>query len=142
MGTNDLAKELQAVHVPGRQPLLTALASSACSAPAPPGKVILDGVYNDIKDHAGFHAECEQGRDGLRRQDADPPEPGRGRQRLFAPTAEAVDEARALIAAFDAAAAEGRGVVTVDGRMIENLHVDNARRVLAVADAIAANAEA
>ena len=81
MGTNDLAKELYAEHVPGRQPLLTGLGLALLAARAT-GMAILDGVYNDVKDTDGFLAECRQGRrDGLRRQDPDPPRPGRGRQR-------------------------------------------------------------
>ena len=81
MGTNDLVKELYAEHVPGRAPLLTALSLSLLAARAA-GVVILDGVYNDVKDTDGFLAECQPGpRAGLRRQDADPPGPGRRRQR-------------------------------------------------------------
>jgi citrate lyase subunit beta/citryl-CoA lyase len=138
MGTNDLAKELHAEHVPGRQPLLTGLGLCLLAARAT-GKVILDGVYNDIKDEAGFEAECLQGRqlgfDGKTLIHPSQVEPA---NRIWAPSAEAVDDARALIATFEEAIAAGKGVVTHNGRMIENLHVDNARRVLAVADAIAA----
>ena len=138
MGTNDLAKELQAEHVPGRQPLLTGLGLSLLAARAT-GKVILDGVYNDIKDAEGFEAECVQGRqmgfDGktlIHPSQLDPC------NRVFAPTADEVDKARRIIEAFEQAEAEGRGVVTVDGRMVENLHVDQARRTLAVTAAIEA----
>ena len=138
MGTNDLAKELHAEHVPGRQPLLTGLGLCLLAARAT-GKVILDGVYNDIKDADGFAAECRQGRqmgfDGktlIHPAQIDPA------NEIWAPTPEAVEDAQALIATFEAAIAEGKGVVTHNGRMIENLHVDNARRVLAVAEAIAA----
>ncbi len=138
MGTNDLAKELHAEHVPGRQPLLTGLGLCVLAARAT-GKVILDGVYNDIKDPEGFAAECLQGRqmgfDGktlIHPSQVDPA------NETWAPTAEAVEDARELIATFEAAVAEGKGVVTHNGRMIENLHVANAQRVLAVADAIAA----
>ncbi len=138
MGTNDLAKELHAEHVPGRQPLLTGLGLCVLAARAT-GKVILDGVYNDIKDPDGFAAECLQGRqmgfDGKTLIHPSQIEPA---NETWAPTAEAVEDARALIATFEAAIAEGKGVVTHNGRMIENLHVDNARRILAVADAIAA----
>ena len=85
MGTNDLVKELYAEHVPGRQPLLTGLSLALLAARAT-GKAILDGVYNDVKDTDGFLAECRAGpRDGLRRQDPDPPRPGRGRQRGLRP---------------------------------------------------------
>ncbi|HEY7938304.1 MAG TPA: CoA ester lyase [Acidimicrobiales bacterium] len=138
MGTNDLAKELHAEHVPGRQPLLTGLGLCLLAARAT-GKVILDGVYNDITDAAGFEAECLQGRqlgfDGKTLIHPSQIEPANA---VWAPTAEAIDDARELIATFDDAIAGGKGVVTHKGRMIENLHVDNARRVLAVADAIAA----
>ena len=138
MGTNDLAKELHAEHVPGRQPLLTGLGLCLLAARAT-GKVILDGVYNDIKDEAGFEAECLQGRqmgfDGKTLIHPSQLEPA---NRIWAPTADAVEDAAALIATFEEAIAAGKGVVTHNGRMIENLHVDNARRILAVADAIAA----
>jgi citrate lyase subunit beta/citryl-CoA lyase len=138
MGTNDLAKELHAEHVPGRQPLLTGLGLCLLAARAT-GKVILDGVYNDIKDEAGFEAECLQGRqmgfDGKTLIHPSQLEPA---NRIWAPTDDAVEDARALIATFEEAVAAGKGVVTHNGRMIENLHVDNARRILAVADAIAA----
>jgi citrate lyase subunit beta/citryl-CoA lyase len=138
MGTNDLAKELQASHVAGRGPLVTGLGLSLLAARAT-GKVILDGVYNDVKDLEGFEAECVQGRamgfDGKTLIHPGQVEPC---NRVFAPAAEEVELSRRIIEAFEAAEAEGRGVVTVDGRMIENLHVAQARRTLAVADAIAA----
>ncbi len=102
------------------------------------GKVILDGVYNDIKDAAGFEAECVQGREmGFDGKTLIHPSQVDPANQVWAPNAEAVADARALIATFDEGVAAGRGVVTHNGRMIENLHVDNARRVLAVADAIA-----
>jgi citrate lyase subunit beta/citryl-CoA lyase len=138
MGTNDLAKELHAEQVPGRLPLLHGL--SACRAPSrQAGKVILDGVYNDIKDEAGFEAECVQGRQlGFDGKTLIHPSQLEPCNRVFAPGADEVEQARRIIAAFEEAEAQGKGVVTVDGRMIENLHVDNARRALAMADAIAA----
>jgi citrate lyase subunit beta/citryl-CoA lyase len=136
MGTNDLAKELQAEHVPGRQPLLTGLGLCLLAARAT-GKVILDGVYNDIKDEAGFEAECVQGRqlgfDGKTLIHPSQLEPA---NRVFAPSAEELDRAREIVAAFEEATAAGKGVVTVNGRMIENLHVAQAQRALAQAEAI------
>ena len=138
MGTNDLAKELHAEHVPGRQPLLTGLGLCLLAARAT-GKVILDGVYNDIKDEAGFRAECVQGRQmGFDGKTLIHPSQLEPCNEVFAPSEDEVAQSRKIIAAFEEATAEGRGVVTVDGRMIENLHVDNARRVLAVHEAIAA----
>jgi citrate lyase subunit beta/citryl-CoA lyase len=136
MGTNDLAKELQAAHVPGRQPLLAGLGQCLLAARAA-GKVILDGVYNDIKDEAGFLAECEQGRDlGFDGKTLIHPSQVDPCNATFAPTPDEVARAERIIAAFEEAEADGRGVVTVDGRMIENLHVDQARRTLAIAAAI------
>jgi citrate lyase subunit beta/citryl-CoA lyase len=138
MGTNDLAKELQAAHVPGRGPLLTGLGLCLLAARAT-GKVILDGVYNDIKDPEGFEAECAQGRDmGFDGKTLIHPSQVDPCNRVFAPAPEDVERSRRIIEAFEAATAEGRGVVTVDGRMVENLHVDQARRTLAQSEAIAA----
>jgi len=137
MGTNDLAKELQAQHVPGRGPLLTGLGLCLLAARAA-GKVILDGVYNDIKDPEGFEAECVQGRDmGFDGKTLIHPSQLEPCNRIFAPAPDDVERSQRIIEAFEAAEAEGRGVVTVDGRMIENLHVDQARRTLAVVAAIA-----
>jgi citrate lyase subunit beta/citryl-CoA lyase len=137
MGTNDLAKELHAEHVPGRQPLLTGLSLCLLAARAA-GKVILDGVYNDIKNDEGFAAECEQGRQmGFDGKTLIHPSQLEPCNRIYAPSEDEIAQSRDIIEAFEAAQAEGKGVVTVNGRMIENLHVDNARRVLAVADAIA-----
>ncbi|HEX7661342.1 MAG TPA: CoA ester lyase [Pseudonocardiaceae bacterium] len=136
MGTNDLANELQAEHVPGRAPLLTGLSLSLLGARAA-GKVILDGVYNNVRDPEGFEAECLQGRqfgfDGKTLIHPNQVEPC---NRIFAPSAEEIEKSQEIIKAFEEAKAAGRGVVTVNGRMIENLHVDNARRILALADAI------
>ena len=137
MGTNDLAKELQAAHVPGRQPLLQGLGLCLLGARAA-GKVILDGVYNDIKDETGFLAECEQGRDlGFDGKTLIHPIQVGPCNATYAPTADEVEKASRTIAAFEEAEAAGRGVVTVDGRMVENLHVEQARRTLAIQAAIA-----
>jgi citrate lyase subunit beta/citryl-CoA lyase len=138
LGTNDLAKELHAAQIPGRAPLLSALSMCLLGARAA-GKVIVDGVFNDIKDPEGFHAECVQGRDlGFDGKTLIHPSQIDDANLIWSPSDEAIDDARALIATFEEAIAAGKGVVTHNGRMIENLHVDNARRVLAVADAIAA----
>jgi citrate lyase subunit beta / citryl-CoA lyase len=136
MGTNDLAKELGAEPVPGRAPLLTGLGLGLLAARAA-GKVILDGVYNDLRDPEGFEAECVQGRQmGFDGKTLIHPSQLEPCNRVFAPTSEAIEQAGRIIAAFEEAEAEGRGVVTVDGRMIENLHVEQARRTLALAAAI------
>lgn len=137
MGTNDLAKELHAEHVPGRQPLLTGLALCLLAARSA-GKVILDGVYNDISNQEGFVAECRQGRQmGFDGKTLIHPSQIEPCNEAFAPSEAEIEQSRKIIAAFEEARAEGKGVVTVDGRMIENLHVDNARRILTLADAIA-----
>ena len=138
MGTNDLIKELRTVALADRSPLIPHLATALVGA-RDAGKVILDGVYNDVRDPDGFLTEAEQGKafgfDGKTLVHPSQVEPT---NEVWAPTDDEVDFSRRVIEAFETAEAEGRGVITVDGRMIENLHVDNARRVLAVADAIAA----
>ncbi|MFE2226667.1 HpcH/HpaI aldolase/citrate lyase family protein [Streptomyces kronopolitis] len=137
MGTNDLAKELHAEHVPGRAPLLTGL-SLALLAARESGKVILDGVYNDVKDAEGFEAECVQGRQfGFDGKTLIHPSQVAPCNRVFAPSPEQITRSRRIIDAFKEATREGRGVVTVDGRLIENLHVEDARRILALAEAVA-----
>ena len=136
MGTNDLAKELHAQRVATRAPLLGGLHLSLLAARAT-DKVIIDGVYNDIKDEDGFLAECQQGRQmGFDGKTLIHPSQVAPCNDAFSPEAAEVELAERIIAAFDEATREGRGVVTVDGRMIENLHVDEARRVLAIQAAI------
>ncbi len=138
MGTNDLVRELRTGTPADRAPLIPHLATALVGA-READKVILDGVYNDVRDPDGFVAEAEQGKalgfDGktlIHPSQVDPT------NEVWAPTTDEVEHAGRVIEAFETAESEGRGVITVDGRMIENLHVDNARRVLAVADAIAA----
>jgi citrate lyase subunit beta/citryl-CoA lyase len=134
MGTNDLAKELFATHVPGRQPLLTGLGLSLLAARAT-GKAILDGVYNDVKDTDGFLAECRQGREmGFDGKTLIHPSQVEGANTTFAPSPDAVDEARGILQAWEEGA--GSGVVTFNGRMIENLHVESAQRTLSMHEAI------
>jgi citrate lyase subunit beta/citryl-CoA lyase len=138
IGTNDLAAELRAEHVPGRGPLLSALSWCVLAARAA-GKTILDGVFNDLDDADGFVAECRQGRAyGFDGKTLIHPKQLEPCNRVFAPDDDELDTAREIIAAFEAAEAEGRGVVTVGGRMIENLHVEEARRTIAQAEAIQA----
>lgn len=139
MGTNDLARELRSsLGAPGRHPLVPHLATALAGA-REAGKVILDGVYNDVKDLDGFRAECVQGFEmGFDGKTLIHPGQVDICNDVWAPSADDVEHARGLIAAFDEGIAAGRGVVTYNGRMIENLHVANAQRVLAVADAIAA----
>lgn len=137
IGTNDLVKELRADHVPGRAPLLTSL-SMALLAGRESGIAVLDGVYNNVKDAEGFLAECVQGRDfGFDGKTLIHPGQVDVCNEVFAPSAEQVEEAQGTIQAWEAGA--GAGVVTFNGKMIENLHVDIARRVLATHEAIVAS---
>jgi citrate lyase subunit beta/citryl-CoA lyase len=137
MGTNDLAKELRAAQVPGRAPLFPSL-HMALLAAREAGKTILDGVYNDIKNADGFREECVQGLQmGFDGKTLIHPDQVGIANDVWSPTEEEVAHAREVIAAFDEALAAGKGVVQLNGRMIENLHVDNARRAIAIAEAIA-----
>jgi citrate lyase subunit beta/citryl-CoA lyase len=137
MGTNDLAKDTRARLVAGRAPMLPWLMSCLAAARAY-GLDILDGVYNDIGDAEGFAAECAQARDlGFDGKTLIHPRQIDTCNQAFSPTAEEVDAARKIIAAFDLPENENKGVLQVDGRMIERLHADMARRTVAIADAIA-----
>jgi citrate lyase subunit beta/citryl-CoA lyase len=134
MGTNDLASELYAELAPGRPALQTSLAICLLAARAT-GKAIVDGVYNDVRDPDGFEAECRQGRQlGFDGKTLIHPSQVEPCNRVFTPSAEDVTHAHRVIDAFREAEDAGRGVATVDGKLIENLHVANARRVLAMAD--------
>ena len=136
MGTNDLAKELYAEHVPGRQPLLTGLGLALLAARAT-GRAILDGVYNDVKNAEGFAAECQQGREmGFDGKTLIHPGQVAPANEAFAPSEKAVEDARGILAAWEAG--RGSGVVTYNGRMVENLHVESAERILSIHAAIEA----
>ena len=136
MGTNDLVKELGARHVPGREPLVTSLSLSLLAARRS-GVAILDGVYNDVTDADGFEAECRQGRDlGFDGKTLIHPSQVDPCNRVFAPSEEEVADARELLSAWDAGS--GAGVVTHRGRMVENLHVETARRLIGTDEAIRA----
>jgi len=136
MGTNDLVKDMRARHTPMRLPMITALGIGMLAARAH-GLAILDGVYNDIQDTAGFRAVCQQGLEmGFDGKTLIHPSQVEPCNEVFAPSAAELEMAGKIVAAFKAAQAEGKGVVTVDGRMIENLHVEQAERALALASAI------
>lgn len=138
MGTNDLAKELHAQHVPGRAPLITGLGLCLLAAKAT-GTAILDGVYNNVKDLEGFEAECLQGRqmgfDGKTLIHPGQVEPC---NRAFSPTEAELEDSELILRVWEEALAAGQGVATVNGRMIENLHVAEARRILDIQAAIEA----
>jgi len=136
LGTNDLVKELYAEHVPGRAPILPSLHQALLAGRAA-GLTVLDGVYNDVKDLDGFLGECRQGRQlGFDGKTLIHPGQVEGANEVFAPGDEAVEEARGILDAWEAGS--GSGVVTYHGRMIENLHVESARRTLSIHDAIGA----
>lgn len=136
MGTNDLVKELYAEHVPGRQPVITGLGLALLAARAA-GIVIIDGVYNNVKDTEGFLAECEQGRQmGFDGKTLIHPGQVEGANAAFAPSAAAVEEAEGLIQAWEDG--QGSGVVTYNGKMVESLHVESAQRTLQIHAAIRA----
>ncbi len=133
VGTNDLVSELGAQTLPGRPALQTSLALCLLAARAA-GRRILDGVYNDIHDLDGFEAECRAGRLlGFDGKTLIHPRQIGPCNRVFSPSDEEVAQARRVVAAFEQAASSGSGVATLDGRLIENLHVEDARRVLASA---------
>ncbi|MCH8626366.1 CoA ester lyase [Arsenicicoccus piscis] len=136
LGTNDLVKELHAEHVPGRAPLLPSLGLALLGARAT-GTVVLDGVYNAVQDTEGFLQECTQGRQlGFDGKTLVHPGQVAGANEAFAPSPDAVEEARGILAAWEAGA--GSGVVTHNGKMVEALHVETAERTLALHDAITA----
>ncbi|HEU0215240.1 MAG TPA: CoA ester lyase [Stellaceae bacterium] len=138
MGTSDLTKDLGALTLPDRLPLLTSLQLVLLAARAH-GLTALDGVHLDLADEAGFAAVCAQGRAfGFDGKTLIHPKQIAPANAAFAPSADEVAQARKIIAAHEAALAVGKGIVVVDGRLVENLHVDAARRSLALADAIAA----
>lgn len=138
MGTNDLAKETRARIVPGRAPMLSWLATCVAAARIY-GIGILDGVYNDLGNAEGFVSECAQavdlGFDGKTLIHPNQIEPC---NTAFSPSVDEVAWARKMIAAFDLPENKSKGVVSIDGRMVERLHAEMARRTVAIADAIAA----
>ncbi len=136
MGTNDLVKDLRAQHTPLRLPMVVPLGFTLLAARAN-GLAILDGVYNDIQDIEGFKASCRQGLEfGFDGKTLIHPTQVEPCNEIFAPSAAELAMAEKIVAGFEKARAEGKGVVTVDGRMIENLHVEQAQRQLALAAAI------
>jgi citrate lyase beta subunit len=138
LGTNDLAKDLNAAQTPDRLPLVTGLGLCLLAARAE-GLVCVDGVYNAFKDDDGLRAACVQGRDmGFDGKSLIHPAQISVANEVFAPSAADIDEARRQVAAFEAAEERGEGVAVLDGRIVENLHVAAARRLLARAEAIAA----
>jgi citrate lyase beta subunit len=142
LGTNDLAKDLGAAHTPDRLPLVTSLGLCLLAARAV-GLVCIDGVYNAFQDADGLRAACVQGREmGFDGKSLIHPDQIAVANAVFGPSTEDVGLAEAQVAAFEAAEARGEGVAVVEGRIVENLHVVAARRLLARAAAIRALEEA
>lgn len=138
MGTADLTKDLHARHTSDRAPLQVALQLCLLAARAY-GLPILDGVHLDLADDAGFAEACRQGRDlGFDGKTLIHPKTIDTANAIFAPSPDEVVLSRRIIAAHADAVAAGKGVVLVDGRLVENLHVEEARRIVALAEAIEA----
>ena len=144
LGTNDLVKELRAQHTPGREGLLPLLAIALAAARAG-GLCVLDGVHNDVKDIVGFESTCIQGRQmGFDGRTLIHPTQIEACNAIYSPTAKEVLDARLILQAFDLPENRGKGVIKVNGRMVELLHAEIARDIVAMAEAIAqlANREA
>jgi citrate lyase subunit beta/citryl-CoA lyase len=136
MGTNDLIKELRGVHTPDRANLSAALSLSVLAARVH-GLAAIDGVFNDIQDADGFARHCRQALSfGFDGKTVIHPTQVETSNRIFAPSAEEVIAARQVIAAFNLPENKGKGAIKLDGRMVERLHADIARRTVALADAI------
>jgi citrate lyase subunit beta/citryl-CoA lyase len=142
MGTSDLVKDLRARHTPGRLEVLTSLSLAVLAARAH-GLAALDGVHLDLADEGGFEAACRQGLDlGFDGKTLIHPKTIAVANRVFTPGAEELARARRVIEAHEAAAAAGKGVAVLDGCLVESLHVEDARRLLALAAAIGEGAGA
>ncbi|WP_375458670.1 HpcH/HpaI aldolase/citrate lyase family protein [uncultured Enterovirga sp.] len=137
LGTNDLAKDTRARMVPGRWTMLPWLLTALAAARAN-GLDAIDGVYSDLSDADGFRAECEQGRDiGFDGKTLIHPNQIAAANEAFAPSPAEIEAARGIIAAFERPENAGRGVISLDGRMVERLHAEMAARTVAVAESIA-----
>lgn len=137
MGTSDLAKDLRCAHTPLRLPMITSLGLCLLAARAY-GLAIVDGVYLNLEDDEGFAASCVQGKElGFDGKSLIHPKTVAKANEVFAPSAEEVAWARKIIEAHAEAERQGKGVVVVDGKLIENLHVAAARRQVELAEAIA-----
>ena len=142
MGTSDLAKDLHASHTRERLPMITSLGLCLLAARGH-GLAILDGVHLDLQDDAGFEDACRQGVElGFDGKTLIHPKTLEVANRAFAPSPEEVEWSCKIIAAFQAALAEGKALAVCDGKLIESLHVENAKRIVALSEAIATRAGA
>lgn len=139
-GTNDLVKEFNGQHTPGREGLLPSLVILLAAARAN-GLAAIDGVHNDITDLAALEFVCAQGRAlGFDGKTLIHPTHVAIANQAFAPSAAELEDARKILAAFDSPENQSKGAISLNGRMVERLHADIARRVVAMGDAIAARA--
>ncbi len=137
MGTNDLVKETRVDLSTNRRPALFWLSATVTAARAF-GLDVLDGVYNNFKDAEGFARECVHGRKlGFDGKTLIHPDQVSKANEIFAPPAAEVEWARKIVAAFDLPENKGKGVITVEGRMVELLHAEMGRRTITIAEAIA-----
>jgi len=136
MGTNDLSKETGAAIKPGREAMLSWL-STCVAAGRAFGIDIVDGVYNDFKDEDGFKTECAQGNDlGMDGKTLIHPGQIGPCNEVFSPSVDAIEWAKKIIAAFELPENQGKGAITVDGKMVELLHAEMAKRTVAISEAI------
>lgn len=136
LGTSDLTKDLHARHTRERLPMLTSLSLCLLAARAY-GLAILDGVYLDLNDAEGFKASCVQGLElGFDGKTLIHPSQVEPCNAVFSPSSAEIEQARKIILAHEQAESEGKGVVLVDGKLVENLHVENAKRLVGMAEAI------
>ena len=132
MGTNDLAKEMNAIATADRAAFQVALALTVMAARAY-GLTAVDGVYNDFRDEAGLIAECEQGRTmGFDGKTLIHPAQLEATNRVYSPDPAEIAEARAIIEAFELPENAGKGVITLEGKMVELLHLEQANRLVAI----------
>lgn len=137
LGTNDLIKATRARATPDRMSLLSCLSLTVAAARAY-GLAVIDGVYNTLSDDAGFQAECEEGRAlGMDGKTLIHPNQIPICNAVFSPTADEIAAAKTIVEAFNLPENFGKGVISLDGRMVELLHAESARQTLALADAIA-----
>lgn len=136
LGTNDLAKDIGCATGGDRAAMMTALQTTLMAARSA-GIICVDGVFNAFKDDDGLLFECEQGRSlGMDGKTLIHPAQIDIANTIFAPTDDQIDLSKRQIDAFDAAIAKGEAVAVVDGKIVENLHVETARSILAKAEAI------
>jgi citrate lyase subunit beta / citryl-CoA lyase len=137
LGTSDLGKDLHAAHTRDRLPMITSLGLCLLAGRAA-GIAIVDGVHLDLDDEEGFRHSCSQGLElGFDGKSLIHPKTINVANQVFAPSFEEVEWSKTIIAAHAEADKEGKGVIVVEGKLIENLHVENARRLVAMAEAIA-----